>query len=361
MPHYRQLKRWVGTFAIVTILAFALFIVPYPVVINSPGPTFDVLGKDKGGISLLAIKGAKTYPNPKGKLLMTTVSSQGGPGSHVSGVDIISALLDPDSSMMLEKDVYPQDITDKDLRNIGVRQMDQSQMASEAVALEALGYQVNVTWSVEAIEKVSYAVNILEPQDILQTITAPGKPTLKISSITALHDYLAQVPPETPISMVVQHDDNMKAVSFKTIASRDGTGSRLGIALISHVKVPLNIDFHVKDVGGPSAGMIFSLGIVEKLTSEDLLGDDTVAGTGTIDLSGKVGPISGIAQKMSAAKHSGAKYFLAPKENCSDVRGNVPPGLKVVAVDTFDEALAAVKHVRDREVDKLQSCAVKRK
>jgi PDZ domain-containing protein len=121
---------------------------------------------------------------------------------------------------------------------------------------------------------------------------------------------------------------------------------------------PFTVDLRIDDVGGPSAGMMFALGIIDRLTPGSLTGGRHVAGTGTICGDGQVGAIGGIVQKMSAARAAGATLFLAPASNCSDVVGHIPSGLDVVAVDTLSDSLAALEHVRDQgSVTGLPTCS----
>lgn len=117
----------------------------------------------------------------------------------------------------------------------------------------------------------------------------------------------------------------------------------LGVTLGIVADSPVTVDFNLDDVGGPSAGLIFSLGIVDKLTPGDLVGGRKVAGTGTMDFDGRVGPIGGIAQKLAAAHDDGVTLFLAPKDNCDEVLGATPPGLEVAAVESLSEARQALE------------------
>jgi PDZ domain-containing protein len=104
---------------------------------------------------------------------------------------------------------------------------------------------------------------------------------------------------------------------------------------------PKLITLDVKETGGPSGGMIFTLGVIEELTPQDLLQGRKVAGTGTIDLNGKVGPIGGIDEKLIAAKRAGATIFLAPRSNCSEIT-SVPKGITLFAIRTIDDAVKAL-------------------
>src|SRR5690606_29813888 len=119
-----------------------------------------------------------------------------------------------------------------------------------------------------------------------------------------------------------------------------------GIIVGSDYEFPFAVQIQLENVGGPSAGMMFALGIIDKLTPGALNGGERVAGTGTISSTGEVGPIGGIQQKMHGAKNAGAEWFLAPASNCDDVAGHVPAGLTVFAIDTLDDALVALAAVR---------------
>jgi PDZ domain-containing protein len=114
-------------------------------------------------------------------------------------------------------------------------------------------------------------------------------------------------------------------------------------------KFPFQVEISLDKVGGPSAGMMFALGIVDSVTPGNLTGGRHIAGTGTITPEGAVGPIGGIGQKMLAARDSGATMFLAPAANCEDVVGHVPDGLLVVKVETLADATDAVKRLASGE------------
>lgn len=117
------------------------------------------------------------------------------------------------------------------------------------------------------------------------------------------------------------------------------------------------MDIGLQDVGGPSAGLMFALGIVDKLTPTDLTGGRFVAGTGTIDDSGKVGPIGGISMKVIAARNAGARYFFTPSDNCAEASRNTPAGLRLIKVNTLDDALKALDQLRAGQDAALPSCS----
>ncbi len=131
-------------------------------------------------------------------------------------------------------------------------------------------------------------------------------------------------------------------------------------ALSPEIAKTLAVKLNLKNVVGPSGGLMFTLGIIEKATSESLTGGKKIAGTGTISNDGQVGPIGGIRFKMLSAKRAGDQFFLAPKQNCDEVFGNTPSGLKVFAVKNLKQALDALKVIAaDGDVSKLPVCSAK--
>ncbi|MGW7519259.1 S16 family serine protease [Streptomyces sp. NPDC054796] len=122
----------------------------------------------------------------------------------------------------------------------------------------------------------------------------------------------------------------------------------------------VKVSLRLADVGGPSAGLLFSLGIVDKLDGDGsgggLTGDRTVAGTGTIDASGKVGAVGGVPLKTQAAKRDGASVFLVPKAECADARAELPKGLRLVPVTSLDGAVEALKALKDGDQRRVPSC-----
>ncbi|MGX5181372.1 S16 family serine protease [Streptomyces avermitilis] len=122
-----------------------------------------------------------------------------------------------------------------------------------------------------------------------------------------------------------------------------------------NVKVTLKL----ADVGGPSAGLLFSLGIIDKLDGDgsggDLTGGRTIAGTGTIDANGKVGAVGGVALKTQAARRDGATVFLVPKAECADAKSELPKGLRLVPVTTLKGAVDALTNL-EKGKDSVPAC-----
>jgi PDZ domain-containing protein len=131
----------------------------------------------------------------------------------------------------------------------------------------------------------------------------------------------------------------------QTVAGKEGQPV-VGVLMQGSYKFPFDVDINVGDVGGPSAGLMFSLGILDKLTPGEITGGKRIAGTGTIDSAGQVGPIGGIAQKMVGARDSGATVFLTPADNCAEAVKAVPEGLRLVKADTLHDAVLALDALR---------------
>jgi PDZ domain-containing protein len=120
----------------------------------------------------------------------------------------------------------------------------------------------------------------------------------------------------------------------------------IGILVSGTYDFPIDVDIALDNVGGPSAGLMFALGIVEKLSPADITQGTVFAGTGTIDAQGVIGPIGGIRHKMQGALNDGATWFFAPADNCPDVVGHIPDGLQVIPVATLEDAMMALESIR---------------
>ena len=166
---------------------------------------------------------------------------------------------------------------------------------------------------------------------------------------------IEEVPAGEPIPMTVRRGGEELSLEVPT-ATVDGA-SRMGVVLAPGHEFPMDVQISVGEIGGPSAGMIFSLSVYDELTPGALTGGHAIAGTGTIAADGAVGPIGGIRQKMVGARETGAEYFLAPSGNCEEVLGHVPDGLDVVAVSTFEDALEATGTIADTDsIEGLPTC-----
>ena len=200
---------------------------------------------------------------------------------------------------------------------------------------------------------------------LLVTVNAsgvPGYPVTNAQALLAWANPKATVIPQEAVFPVGQSAKDYAKESNKEMSSSQNaaaTAAKRFLKAHGYDVSGMKVSMHVDDIGGPSAGMMYTLGLIDKVTGEQLSGGKTIAGTGTMNAKGKVGAIGGIRLKMIGAKRDGATWFLAPESNCSDVVGHVPQGLHVVKVGTLDEAYDALVAIRDGKGGSLPQCTVK--
>lgn len=320
------------------LLALALGVtavsLPVPYVVESPGPTFNTLGSDNGK-PVISVSGHETFP-AKGNLDLTTVYVDGGPNGPVTVVEALSAWLSGAKAVYPEELVFPTGVTKEQSQQESAVAMTTSQENAVASALKELGIPFEQKMQVAGIPEGSASAGKLQENDVLVSVN--GKPATALSVVQA---ELA-AGNGAPVDVVVERDGSNVTANItpsKTPAGR----FILGVMLQYQFKFPFDVKISLEKVGGPSAGMMFALGIVDTVTPGDMTGGKHVAGTGTITPDGAVGPIGGISQKMHGARSGGATMFLAPAANCDDVVGHIPDGLQVVRVETLADARKAVE------------------
>jgi Lon-like protease len=321
----------------VVAAALAAALLPVPYVILSPGPTLNTLGRTSSG-PLISISGHPTYPT-NGHLNLVTVSFLGGPGDGFNVFTALRAWLTPHEAVVPEQELFPSGQSEQQVERQDTLQMVNSQQTAEAAALCALNIRYVTLDTVTQTEKGTPAAGVLKPGD--QIIAVNGTP------VGCHHDTSTLIrahPPGSQVTLTVLRKGQPTHVSLKT-ANVQGH-SVIGVFLSESYKFPFKINIKVGDIGGPSAGMMFALGIVDKLTPGSLTGGKFIAGTGEISANGAVAPIGGIQQKMAGARAAGATWFLTPAANCADTRGAVPAGMHLAKVATLHQALtdlAAIK------------------
>ena len=332
-------------------LLVAGVVLPAPYVIEAAGPTFNTVGahQDK---QLVKIQGAPTYPSD-GQLDLTTVYVTGGPSGRINSINALLGWLDPSDAVIPEDTLYPPETTGQEVDDSNAAAMASSQDESVAAALDHLGTQYTTTLSVHAVVEGGPAQGKLRAGDEL--VSVDGSP---VTSLGQLRSHLDEAGSEGA-DVTVRRDGATATEHVELTRGEDGTSWQLGVYLVPSYDFPVDVEFQLEQVGGPSAGMMFALGIIEELTPGSMAGDEHIAGTGTITADGAVGPIGGIRQKLEGAADSGASYFLAPTENCSEVTGHVPEGLTVVEVATLGEAVNAVEQAAAGNVSGLPSCGTR--
>ncbi|SDK57985.1 PDZ domain-containing protein [Arthrobacter sp. ov407] len=319
------------------LLAAALGItavsLPVPYVIESPGPTFNTIGQDNGK-PVISVSGHETFP-AKGSLDLTTVYVDGGPNGPVSVVEALSAWLNGTKAVYPQELLFPTGVTKEQSQQESATAMTTSQENAVAAALKELNIPFGQKLQVSGLPDDSASKGLLQAGDVLVSIN--DKP------ITALGVVQAELAAGNgkPVKVIVERAGARVPVTI-TPAKNSAGRYILGVLLQYKFTFPFNVTISLDKVGGPSAGMMFALGIIDTVTPGDLTGGKHIAGTGTITPDGAVGPIGGIAQKMQGARSGGATLFLAPAANCDDVLGHIPDGLQVVRVENLAEARKAV-------------------
>ena len=314
------------------VVAAALIaaLVPVPYVILSPGPTLNTLGKTPGG-PLISIAGHRTYPT-SGHLNLVTVSFLGGPGDGFNVFTAVRAWLTPHTAVVPEQELFPTGKSEQQVVQQDTAQMTSSQQTAQAAALCTLGIHFNTLNTVTQVEKGLPAAGVLHPGDTITAVDGtPLSCTQDTGTLVRVH------PPGSVVTLTILRHGKAELVRMKT-ANFHGH-SVIGVLVQESYRFPFSIKIKVGDIGGPSAGMMFALGIVDKLTPGNLTGGRFVAGTGEISADGAVSAIGGIQQKMAGARAAGATIFLTPAANCADTRGAVPAGMRLVKVSTLRQAM----------------------
>lgn len=328
-------RRWSLLLLALVVLVLLAQVITLPYVLMRPGPAVDILGSPQEGAPVVTVEDAPTYPTT-GSLYFTTVAQYGGPDRRPSAWDVAAAWVDPSSEIVPESRVYPAAVSREVVQEENSVAMENSQHGAVAVALRALGKPVTEKAVVAEVIPEGPAKGVLRKGDVITRVEKT--PVTRASQITEDIQKL-----KGPVTLTVTRDGVSSAHTMTPI-ERDGRRV-VGVLIQPTFSYGLDVTIHAGDVGGPSAGMMFALGVYDTLTPGSLTGGARIAGTGTLDTSGSVGPIGGIAQKMVGAHDTGAGFFLAPVDNCSQVVGHVPDGLVVTPVATFDEALHAVEEI----------------
>jgi PDZ domain-containing protein len=341
-----------GFLALFTACLFALVFLPTPYVIERPGPVFDVLGKSEEQ-DVITIDGASSYPTT-GRLDVLTVSVVGNRENTPSWIELGWAWLDPAQAIVPLDVVYPPSVTTEQAEAESSAMMEESQQDAIAAALKKLGYEVPWHVYVSEVSKGSPSSGKLVAADFIIKIN-----DVEIKDIDQMRALINEQAPAGPLSVAVLRDGKIQNHEITATKNEEGK-YRLGILAGYKYDFPVKIKLELADVGGPSGGMMFALGIIDRLTPGQLTGGKHIAGTGTIDPAGNVGAIGGIRHKLFGAADAGATIFLAPESNCDEVVGHVPNGLTVVKVKTLSEAKSALEKISTgTNPATLPTCSVK--
>ena len=360
--------RSVSAVATCALLAGA-FVLPSSYVKEGPGPLFDVLGtyQEKDVIEVSGAPSYKTF----GKMNMTTVSVSGGPYTELSGAEAFYGWLafDGNRSLVVPTDALYPHVSHEQATAATGAQMADSQTQAKVAAMRQL--KMAVTEKVQVLSTVegSPAASALKADD---RIVKVGE-----KQIETLTDVPKAVNASngSPIDVTVVRGGKQQAFKLNPVRASDDSRWILGAGLKQSYDLPAHVQYNLDGVGGPSAGLMLALGTVDKLSEGTLLADEDaggdpyrsyISGTGTIDANGKVGAIGGIKYKILATGRYGARYFLAPKENCDSIvkmqaedpalfnyyhAGQVKGEMVVIPVSTLDEAVKTVEAIKSGTPD----------
>lgn len=327
----RGLSRRAWTLIISLVLVLALGgiggFVQVPFVALGPGPTFDTLGSVNGA-QVVTVTGHSTY-RTSGQLRMVTVSLT----DQVTLFAALGLWMSGRFALAPREDYYLPGESQQQVEQQNAQAFQQSQSNAEVAALRYLGYPVQVLAA--QLVKNSPAASLIRAGDRL--IVVNGK---QINSVEDVYNALINTTPGQVVGVTVQTGSQApRSVSVKLGSNPDRKQGFLGISPAPNAQVPFQVNISLANVGGPSAGLMFALAVVDKLTPANVNDGLSVAGTGQIDDLGNVSQIGGIPFKLVAAREAGATVFLTPADNCSEAAAHVPSGLRLVKVTSLTSAI----------------------
>ncbi|MDT0301519.1 YlbL family protein [Streptomonospora wellingtoniae] len=334
---------------IVAVLLLAGFAVgavylPVPYLVASPGIALDTLGESEGE-RIIRIDGTRSYRH-EGALSMVTVQYTGGPDTHMDLFTVLGAWLSPTQAVLPQEALFPPDQSVEEITRTQTVEMNSSQRTATAAALTQLGVDYETEAYVAQVKKGKPAQGELRKGDVIARVD--GEPVAgKDEAVELVGDRR----PGAAVSLTLDRegaDEPVKA-EVETTAGDEGDAV-IGILVADRMEFPFEVDISVGEIGGPSAGMMFSLGVIDRLSPEGLTGGHQIAGTGTITPEGEVGGVSGVAQKMVSAERLGAEYFFVAADSCSQTFDSAATGeIDVVKVGELADAVDALKKIRNGE------------
>ncbi len=327
------------TGVLLVIMVAFLLLLPVPYARLSPGPATNTLG-EANGKPLIVITGAQTYPDT-GKLDLTTVAIS-NPGHRMSLFEAMQGWLQSGVAIVPRNTIYPDDVSAEDIEARNVQEMALSQQHATAAALKELKIPLTAHTVVAALTEGTPAAGKLQIADRILKVDGT-----KVTSPMQVVELVRKHKVGEPVVFQVNRKGQKVSETITTAANPDDASIPfVGITPDVSYVFPFQVTISLDDVGGPSAGLMFALGIVERLTAEDITGGRHVAGTGSIADDGTVGKIGGIQMKILGARKAGATVFMVPAENCREAMANPPEGITLVKVDTLATAVKALTAIQ---------------
>ncbi len=332
----RRRHPWAVAVVFVTAVLVALiasFLVTVPYYAIGPGATHTV-------VDLIEVaQGAESFP-PDGSVLLTTVSL-----GETRAIEALAGWLDPDIAVVPRATIVPPDTSGDEFFELNRLLMEDSQRTAVVVALRRLGHDIAERGDGGLVARVvrgSPADGNLEPGDVITSVG--GNPTPLSQDVVAAIQ--AHEPGDTATLEVSRlNDDTSRTVDVRLAAHPDNGPAFLGVEVRTANRdfdVPFDVKIDAGAIGGPSAGLAFTLGVIDLLTPGDLTGGRTVAVTGTIELDSSVGAVGAVPQKAATVRDAGIDIFLVPAGEEAAARERVGDAVQIVAVRNLEDALDAL-------------------
>ncbi|MEV7758646.1 S16 family serine protease [Microbacterium sp. NPDC089180] len=346
----------VWSLAVAFVILLVMSLLPSAYVIQQPGPVFNTLGTtttaDGQEVPLISVPEEKDSTTT-GQLDLLTVQVSGNRERTPSWLELAQAWFDRSRAVVPIDRIFPAGQTTEQRNTENAALMSDSQLEASAAALRELGYDVPGEIAVGTVDDAGAAAGALQVGDVVTSVDAVA--AANVDAVRAA----VQAAAGAPVTVAYTRDDTPGTVTVTPKQTEvDGQPQwLLGIGLQESFDLPVDVKIQLNDVGGPSAGMMFALGIIDKMSDGDLTGGQHIAGTGTIDADGNVGPIGGIRQKLYGARDAGATVFLAPESNCNEVVGHVPDGIRVFSTSTLEQSMTVLRTIREGgDLDALPTC-----
>ncbi|QBI52654.1 YlbL family protein [Streptomonospora litoralis] len=312
---------------------------PVPYLVASPGIALNTLGTAEGE-QIIQVEGTESYEHD-GELSMVTVQYSGGPDVRMDLFTVLGAWLSPSQAVLPQEALFPPDRSVEEITEAQTLEMNSSQRRATAAALSQLGVDYETRAYVADVVQGRPAEGELRKGDVITRVD--GEPVADKEEAVEL---VGDREPGEPVQLTLRRDGETVQAEVGTEENDEGDPI-IGVLIADRMDFPFEVDISVGEIGGPSAGMMFALGVMDRLTPESLTGGSDIAGTGTITPEGEVGGVSGVEQKMVSAQRQGAEYFFVPADSCAQTFDSAATGeIEVVKVGTLDEAVEALEAIR---------------
>lgn len=304
-----------------------------PFASEGPGPLVNVL-EDVEGEPAIEITGAEVDSASEGKFDLTTVAVTHGLNLPAA----IAKWADPEQRIVPIETVFPSGMSQDEVQEQNLQAFTDSEANATAAALDYLQLPMEVV--VAFVDEDSVSAGKLEDGDVLVRVGGED-----VTGPDSVRDRVMEMAPgdSLPVEILRDGKEEQKEIVLGENPDDSDVGF-LGIGMSTQPGGGMQINYNVTGIGGPSAGLIITLGVIDKLSDGDLTGGNAVAGTGTIDASGSVGEIGGITHKITAAREAGIEMFLVPSGNCSEATTADAGDMTLYDVSTLDEAIYALEN-----------------